>query len=91
MDVVESAENTNTAVNLDAMLARFTSHWSPKKIAALNDYEIKLVKVQGEFVWQGNYSWCRAGLSTAQGRRRRPLSCSSNPPESSTPGRPEVR
>lgn len=51
MNAVEPPKNTNTAVNLDAMLTRFAGHWSPKKIAALNDYEIKLVKVQGEFVW----------------------------------------
>ena len=37
--------------NLTQLLSRFDEHWSPKKIADLNDYEIKLVKVQGEFVW----------------------------------------
>ncbi|MEV1285594.1 cupin domain-containing protein [Micromonospora sp. NPDC049679] len=39
------------AVNIDAMLARFAEHWSPKKVAELNDYDVKLVKVQGEFTW----------------------------------------
>jgi mannose-6-phosphate isomerase-like protein (cupin superfamily) len=39
------------AVNLDAMLARFTEHWSPKKIAQINDYDVRIVKVQGEFTW----------------------------------------
>jgi mannose-6-phosphate isomerase-like protein (cupin superfamily) len=39
------------AVNLDAMLARFTEHWSPKKIAQINDYNVRIVKVQGEFTW----------------------------------------
>lgn len=29
----------------------FTDHWSPKVVATMNDYEIKVVKVQGEFVW----------------------------------------
>ncbi len=29
----------------------FTDHWSPKVVARMNDYEIKVVKVQGEFVW----------------------------------------
>lgn len=38
-------------VNLDAALARFTDHWSPKVVGRVNDYELKLVKVQGEFVW----------------------------------------
>ena len=39
------------AVNLDAMLARFAEHWSPKKIAQINDYDVRIVKVQGEFTW----------------------------------------
>lgn len=28
-----------------------SERWSPKVVARLNDYEIKVVKVQGEFVW----------------------------------------
>ena len=39
------------AVNLDAMLARFAEHWSPKKIAHVNDYDVRIVKIQGEFAW----------------------------------------
>jgi mannose-6-phosphate isomerase-like protein (cupin superfamily) len=38
-------------VNLDATLARFAQHWSPKKIAQVNDYDIRIVKVLGEFTW----------------------------------------
>ncbi|WP_035846567.1 cupin domain-containing protein [Kitasatospora azatica] len=38
-------------VNLAAALATFTDHWAQRKIAEVNDYEIKLAKVQGEFVW----------------------------------------
>lgn len=37
--------------NLDEKLAMFTEHWSPKTIGRLNDYELKVVRVQGEFVW----------------------------------------
>jgi mannose-6-phosphate isomerase-like protein (cupin superfamily) len=40
--------------NLAELLGRFDEHWSPKKIADLNDYEVKLVKVQGEFVWHSH-------------------------------------
>ena len=39
------------AVNIDAMLARFTEHWSPKKIAQVNDYDVRIVKLQGDFTW----------------------------------------
>ena len=40
-----------TAVNLSAKLAKFSDHWAPKVIAEMNDYQFKLVKLQGEFVW----------------------------------------
>lgn len=29
-------------------------HWSPKVVARLNDCEIKVVKVRGEFVWHAH-------------------------------------
>jgi mannose-6-phosphate isomerase-like protein (cupin superfamily) len=38
-------------INLREKLALFTEHWSPKVIAELNDYQLKLVKLQGAFVW----------------------------------------
>ena len=38
-------------VNIDAMLARFAEHWSPKRIAKVNTYDVRIVKVQGEFTW----------------------------------------
>jgi mannose-6-phosphate isomerase-like protein (cupin superfamily) len=38
-------------VNLREKLARFEDLWSPKIVADMNDYHVKLVKVQGEFLW----------------------------------------
>ena len=38
-------------VNINAMPARFAEHWSPRKIAQVNDYDVRIVKVQGEFTW----------------------------------------
>lgn len=38
-------------VNIDEVLARFTDHWSPKKIAQINDYDVRIVKLQGDFTW----------------------------------------
>ncbi|MFE1171012.1 cupin domain-containing protein [Streptomyces sp. NPDC058773] len=37
--------------NLIDKLAQFSDLWSQKKIAQLNDYEVKLAKLKGEFVW----------------------------------------
>jgi mannose-6-phosphate isomerase-like protein (cupin superfamily) len=42
------------AINFDQKLARFSDHWSPKVIAQMNDYQFKLVKIQGEFVWHSH-------------------------------------
>jgi mannose-6-phosphate isomerase-like protein (cupin superfamily) len=38
-------------VDLSERLSLVADHWSPKVVARLNDYEIKVVKVQGEFTW----------------------------------------
>ena len=38
-------------VNLAEKLALFDEHWSPKIVAELNDTYVKIVKVEGEFVW----------------------------------------
>ena len=38
-------------VNLDEQFGRFDDRWSPKIVASVNDYDVKVVKVQGEFVW----------------------------------------
>jgi mannose-6-phosphate isomerase-like protein (cupin superfamily) len=38
-------------INLSEKLALFSSHWDPKIIAELNGQHVKLVKIQGEFVW----------------------------------------
>jgi mannose-6-phosphate isomerase-like protein (cupin superfamily) len=40
-----------SAVNLVDKLARISEHWSPRIIARMNDYDFKLVKLKGEFVW----------------------------------------
>ena len=39
------------AINLAEKLAKFSEHWSPRVVAEMNDYQFKLVKLQGEFVW----------------------------------------
>ena len=40
-----------TTIDLAEKLTRFDDHWNPRIIADLNDSHVKLVKVQGEFVW----------------------------------------
>jgi mannose-6-phosphate isomerase-like protein (cupin superfamily) len=38
-------------VNIAEKLALFTAHWNPKIVGELNGQYVKLVKLQGEFVW----------------------------------------
>lgn len=40
-----------TRINLAEKLTRFDDHWNPRIVADLNDSHVKLVKVQGGFVW----------------------------------------
>jgi len=44
----------DTPINLREKLARFNEHWSPRVVAEMNDYQFKLVKIQGEFVWHSH-------------------------------------
>ncbi|QDE32660.1 MULTISPECIES: cupin domain-containing protein [Shewanella] len=38
-------------INFNDKFTQFSDHWSPRVIAEMNDYQFKLVKVEGEFVW----------------------------------------
>jgi mannose-6-phosphate isomerase-like protein (cupin superfamily) len=38
-------------VNLDNVLAALDQHWSPRTVAAVNDYDVRVVKVLGDFTW----------------------------------------
>ena len=38
-------------VNLNEKLSKFSDHWSPKIVGELNESYVKLVKLQGEFIW----------------------------------------
>jgi mannose-6-phosphate isomerase-like protein (cupin superfamily) len=39
------------SINIQEKLSKIFEHWSPKIIAQMNDYHLKLAKVQGEFNW----------------------------------------
>jgi mannose-6-phosphate isomerase-like protein (cupin superfamily) len=40
---------SSTPRNIDAVLATVAEHWSPRTIAVVNDYDVRVVKVLGEF------------------------------------------
>jgi mannose-6-phosphate isomerase-like protein (cupin superfamily) len=41
-------------VNLADKFARFSERWSPKIAGEVNDAYVKLVKIQGDFVWHAH-------------------------------------
>lgn len=43
-------------VNLAESFARFSETWSPKVVGDINDMQVKLVKLEGEFVWHHHES-----------------------------------
>ena len=38
-------------VNITEKLASFSDTWAPRIVARYNDHEVRLVKVDGEFIW----------------------------------------
>lgn len=37
--------------NLHQALSRIGEHWQPHRLTSVNDYDVKVVKLLGEFVW----------------------------------------
>jgi mannose-6-phosphate isomerase-like protein (cupin superfamily) len=42
------------AVNLQHEFGLFNDKWQPKVVAEMNDYQFKIVKIDGDFVWHNH-------------------------------------
>ena len=42
------------AINFQQKLSLFREQWQPRVIAELNDYQFKIVKLEGDFVWHSH-------------------------------------
>ncbi|MGB1808085.1 MAG: cupin domain-containing protein, partial [Porticoccaceae bacterium] len=40
-----------SSINLQEKYSKFSEQWQPKVIAEMNDYQFKIVRLEGEFVW----------------------------------------
>ncbi len=40
--------------NIQSALASIGEHWQPHRLTSVNDYDVKVVKLQGEFVWHSH-------------------------------------
>ena len=41
-------------VTLAEKFARFSEQWRPKIVGGFDDYDVKIAKIQGEFVWHSH-------------------------------------
>jgi len=39
------------AINFSEKFTLFSEQWSPKVVAELNDYQFKIVRIEGDFIW----------------------------------------
>ena len=46
--------SSRAPINFAAKLSAFSEHWSPRVVAEMNDYQFKVVKLQGDFVWHSH-------------------------------------
>jgi mannose-6-phosphate isomerase-like protein (cupin superfamily) len=51
LTVKTETQNTYTPINLAQKSALLTEHWQPRVIAELNDYQFKIAKIEGDFIW----------------------------------------
>lgn len=42
---------THDVRNVHEALSAIAEHWQPHRLTSINDYDVKVVKLQGEFVW----------------------------------------
>jgi len=42
---------TYTPINFQQKFSLFTEQWAPKVVAEMNDYQFKVVRLKGDFVW----------------------------------------
>ena len=44
-------ERTYQSINFADKLAKIHDHWQPRVMAEMNDYQFKIVKILGDFLW----------------------------------------
>lgn len=47
----QPTQPTYQPINFAAKLARIHDHWQPRVVAEMNDYQFKVVRIEGEFIW----------------------------------------
>jgi mannose-6-phosphate isomerase-like protein (cupin superfamily) len=48
---MDASTRSYTPINLAAKLALIREQWQPRVVAELNDYQFKVVRIEGDFLW----------------------------------------
>ncbi|CAB3714326.1 cupin domain-containing protein [Paraburkholderia phenoliruptrix] len=51
MSSTPSVPQTYRAINFAEKLALFRDQWQPRVVAEMNDYQFKVVRIEGDFMW----------------------------------------
>jgi mannose-6-phosphate isomerase-like protein (cupin superfamily) len=51
---MSSAQTVFTPVNFARKYSLFSEQWQPKVIAQMNDYQFKLARLEGDFLWHSH-------------------------------------
>jgi mannose-6-phosphate isomerase-like protein (cupin superfamily) len=46
-----ASRGQRATINLLDKIARIDTYWQPRVVAEMNDYQFKVVKIEGDFVW----------------------------------------
>ena len=61
------------SLNIDRAFDRFEEHWAPRVVARINDYDVRIAKVEGDHAWHSHrdtdeFFMCLAGRFTIEMR-----------------------
>ena len=48
---VPESRGQGVTINLLEKTGRIDGHWQPRVVAEMNDYQVKVVRIEGDFVW----------------------------------------
>lgn len=46
-----STQMDRKAINFEQKFSLFTEQWAPKVVAEMNEYQFKIVRLEGDFIW----------------------------------------
>ena len=54
MNTEQTPAHAIRAINFAQKFSLFTERWTPKVIAEMNDYQFKISRLQGDFIWHAH-------------------------------------